>query len=161
MCSDWKMNFPGCSRTRACFWLCFALLWIHTWLSGHMCACVFALWWKTTCALSGGRTLINNLTGKTNKAENMGCTGGAVFCCMSQSCLITLAVSKAMHLKLSARYAREILIKGAIDLNCVVNRHTWLDSQHLPFSRLCPLSVSIPTSSLFISSYLQLHTPII
>lgn len=138
------MNFPGCSRTRACLWWCFAVMYNHMCDRLGMRVCVCARVW----------TLITNqqINLKIWAAQATGC-----YALFSQVCLITFPVSNAMPPKLSTGYARQIFIKAAIDFNCVVNRHTptWLSAS--PF-------FSSP-SSLCINScfpkHLQLHVPVI
>ena len=94
---------------------------------------------------------------RTNKPENMGCAGNGVLVFMSLVCLIMFTMRKAMPPKLNSGYAREILIKAAIDFNCVVNRHTLTGLSASP-------SFSLP-SFLCINSclykHLQLHAPVI
>lgn len=125
----------------------FALMWVHTYdlLGTLVCVCT-ALKHNL---LPGGGTPLNNLTGKTNKAENTGCTGDTVLRFMSQSCLIVFTASRAAPPELSASYARLIFITAAIDFNCVVNRHT-------PTRLSASPSFSSP-SSLCIDSYFSKH----
>lgn len=115
----------------------------------QVCVCLCVCTAIKPNLLSGGGASINNLTGETNKPENMGCPGDAVLLFKSQTCLIAFTASRAAHPELSTSYARQIFITAAIDFNCVVNRLTAARLSASP-------SFSSP-SSLCIDSYFSNH----
>lgn len=136
----------------------FALVRIHTCDRARLCVCAA----MKRNLLSVGRASINNLTGKTNKPENMGCTGDTTLRFVGQTCLIAFRGYKwrrgegrggprlpSSALAMPGRYSSRqpsILIVWSIDTHR-------LGSQHLP--HLHPLCIDS-----YFSKHLKLRAPV-